>query len=58
MVEFGTRRAVGPFYLIVPRRALRAASAEGTLTEAELPNGDRLLTYTPPRETPVPKPKR
>ncbi|HZN65378.1 MAG TPA: hypothetical protein VFB66_08750 [Tepidisphaeraceae bacterium] len=54
VIEYGTRR-VRPYYLILPRRALRAAGGEGRLSEAELPNGDRLLTYSPPRESPKPK---
>ena len=58
VVEYGTRRVIGAFTLTIPRRSLRAASAEGTLAETELPNGDRLLTYTPPRQEPKPKPKR
>ena len=49
VVEHGTRRVVGPHVLAIPRRALRAAADAGKLTETELPNGDRILTYTPPR---------
>jgi hypothetical protein len=58
VIHYGTKRVVGPYVLTIPKRAIAAASAEGTLAETELPNGDRLVRYTPPRETPVPKPKR
>ena len=56
VAEYGTRKAIGPYTLTVPRRALGAAAGEGTLAAVELPNGDRLLTYSPPK--PAPRPKR
>ena len=55
VIEHGTRRVIGPYTLTLPKRAIRAASAEGTLAETELPSGDRLLTYAPPREAPARK---
>ena len=58
VMEYGTRRVIGPYTLTIPKRAIGAASAEGTLSETQLPNGIRLVRYTPPRETPAPKPKR
>ena len=58
VIEYGTRRVVGPYVLTIPKRALRAAGEAGTLAETDLPNGDRLVMYSPPREPPAPKPKR
>ena len=51
VIEHGSRRVIGNYTLTIPNRALRTATPEGVLSETELPNGDRLLTYTPPRET-------
>jgi hypothetical protein len=56
VVEFGTRRVVGPYALTIPRRAFRHVTGEGTLSVTDLASGDRLLAYTPPR--PAAKPKR
>jgi hypothetical protein len=56
VVEFGTRKVVGPYALTIPRRAFRHVTGEGTLSVTDLANGNRLLTYTPPR--PAAKPKR
>ena len=50
VVELGTRKVVGPHALVIPRRALRAVAGGGTLAATDLPNGGRLVTYTPPRE--------
>jgi len=59
LVEYGGRKVVGPYTLAIPRRALRAADAEGgRLATLELREGGLLLTYTPARETPKAKPKR
>ena len=49
VVEFGTRKVVGPHALTIPRRALRAVTDDGKLATMTLPNGDRLLMYTPPQ---------
>jgi len=56
VVEFGTRKVVGPYALKIPRRAFRDLADDAKLAVMELPNGDRLLTYSTPR--PPPKPKR
>jgi hypothetical protein len=56
VVEFRTRKVVGPYALKIPRRAFHHVTDEGTLSVTDLANGDRLLTYMPPR--PAAKPKR
>ena len=56
VMEFGTRKVIGPYILIIPPRALRQVSDEGKLSAIELASGGRLLTYTP--STPAPKPRR
>ena len=58
VVEHGTRRVVGPYVLTIPRPAFSSVAAGGELHETELPNGDRLLTYSPPREAAPGKSKR
>ena len=60
VVEHGNRKLVGPYTLTIPPRALRVADAEGgNLATLDLPDGNLLLTYTPPRPArPAPKPKR
>jgi hypothetical protein len=55
VIEYGTRRVVGPYVLTIPRRSLRLVSTGGRLAEYELPGGGVVVTYTPPRETPKPK---
>jgi hypothetical protein len=52
VVEYGSRKVVGPFALTIPRRALRHVTGEGTLSVTDLANGSRLLTYSPPRPAP------
>jgi hypothetical protein len=53
VVEYGTRKLIGPYTLAIPR----VADADGgKLATLELADGRLLLTYTPPR--PAPKPKR
>ena len=48
VLEHDSRRVIGPYTLTISRRSMRAASAEGKLAETGLPNGDRVLTYSPP----------
>ena len=52
VVECGVRRGSGPYRLTVSQRSIRAASADGALSDTELPEGARLLTYSPSREAP------
>jgi hypothetical protein len=57
VVEYGNRKLVPSYALALPRRALKAAGADGgTLATRELPGGGLLLTCEPAR--PAPKAKR
>ena len=49
VVECGVRRGAGPYRLTVSQRSIRAVTQEGALSDTELPEGARLITYSPPR---------
>ena len=52
VVECGVRRGSGPYRLTVSQRSIRAVAVGGTPSDAELPEGARLLTYSEPRSAP------
>jgi hypothetical protein len=50
VVEYGNRKLVPSYALALPRRALKAAGADGgTLATLELPGDGLLLTHEPAR---------
>ena len=57
VVEYGTRKQIGPYALTIPHRALRTADAGGNLATLEVREG-LLVTFTPERAAPRPKAKR